>query len=349
MEAAANKRARLDRKNLTRRQHTQDARAAIFMMDYVKTKHEETYKEAVAFYNYVNELYPQKGDTRKTDEFKCMKNGMTFVSKQRKIVKQTYLPISTTCEHEYRIIITDDSTAEQPETLPLAIQSTTEQAETLPLAIQSTTEQAETLPLAIQSTAEQPETLPLAIQSTTEQAETLPLAIQSTTEQAETLPLAIQSTAEQPETLPLAIQSTTEQAETLPLAIQSTAEQPETLPLAIQSTTEQAETLPSTTEIPKTMELGIPLMSPQEISTMVLEENLLSTLSDQLQPILDEEIPEEIYNKILSELRQDPDLSKIMDEMEQDFNMNIEEFGEDIDLPIEEDRLERELENWEMW
>ena len=145
MEAAANKRARLDRKNLTRRQHTQDARAAIFMMDYVKTKHEETYKEAVAFYNYVNELYPQKGDTRKTDEFKCMKNGMTFVSKQRKIVKQTYLPISTTCEHEYRIIITDDSTAEQPETLPLAIQSTTEQAETLPLAIQSTTEQAETL------------------------------------------------------------------------------------------------------------------------------------------------------------------------------------------------------------
>ena len=245
MEAIDKKRARLDKKNLLRRKHTQEGRAAIFINEYIKEKHRETYEEAVTFYNYVNELYPQKGDLRKTEEFKAMRNGMMFVAKRPNIVKQTYTSIPTTGEHEITIV----ATHEQSETIHLAIQPPIQQAETLP-----------------------------------------------------------------------------------------SIEQPETLP-----STEQAETLP------KTMQLRIPLMSPQEISTTVLEENLLSTLSGELQPTLDEEIPEEIYNKILAELRQDPDLSKLMDEMEQDINENIEEFGEDIDLPIEEDRLEAELSNWEMW
>ena len=240
MEAIDKKRARLDKKNLVRRQYSQEARSAIFIKEYIHAKHQEIYEEAVAFYNHVNNLYPQKSDLRKTQEFKAMKLGMTFVAKQRKNLRQVYLPIATTDEHIFTVISTTDSTTEQAETFP------------------------------------------------------------------------------------------------------STAD----------STTEQAETFPSTTE-PKIMQLRIPLMSPHEITTTttVLEENSLTTLCDELQPTLDEEIPEEVYNEILAGLRQDPDLSKLMEEIEKDNDINeiIEEFGQDIDidLPDIDDRLERELENWE--
>ena len=270
MEAIDKKRARLDKKNLVRRQYSQEARSAIFIKEYIHAKHQEIYEEAVAFYNHVNNLYPQKSDLRKTQEFKAMKLGMTFVAKQRKNLRQVYLPIATTDEHIFTVISTTDSTTEQAETFPSTADSTTEQAETFPSTTDSTTEQAETFP--------------------------------------------------------------------------STAD----------STTEQAETFPSTTE-PKIMQLRIPLMSPHEITTTttVLEENSLTTLCDELQPTLDEEIPEEVYNEILAGLRQDPDLSKLMEEIEKDNDINeiIEEFGQDIDidLPDIDDRLERELENWEAW
>ena len=231
MEAADKKRVRLDKKNLLRRQHTQQARAAIFINEYIKEKHRETYEEAVTFYNYVNELHPQKVNLRKTQEFKAMKNGMIFVTKRPKIIKQSFTSIPTTGEHGITIVSTD------------------------------------------------------------QQAETLHLPVQTPIEQAET----------------------------------------------VASSTEQAETLP------KTMQLHIPLMSPNEISTTVLEESLRATLPDEIQSTLDEEIPEEIYNKILAELRLDPDLAKLMDDIEHDID------EEDLDLPIEEDRLESELQNWGMW
>ena len=286
MEAIDKKRARLDKKNLARRQYSQESRSAIFIKEYIHAKHQEIYEEAVAFYNHVNNLYPQKGDLRKTQEFKAMKLGMTFVAKQRKNLRQVYLPISTTDEHIFTVISTTDSTTEQAETFPSTVDSTTEQAETFPSTVDSTTEQAETFPSTVDSTTEQAETFPSTVDSTTE----------------------------------------------------------------------QAETFPSTTE-PKIMQLRIPLMSPHQITTTttttVLEENSLTTLCDELQPTLDEEIPEEVYNEILAGLRQDPDLAKLMEEIEKDNDINeiIEEFEQDIDidLPDIDDRLERELSNWEAW
>ena len=225
---AVKKRKQLDKKNLSRRQFTQRARAAIFTNEYIKEKHRETYEEAVAFYNYVNELHPKKNDLCKTQEFKAMKNGKTFVTKRPKIVKQTFTSIPITGEHEITIIAAD--------------------------------------------------------------------------------------------------------------------EQPESMYLAVQTSTEQAETVASSTEQAKTMQLHIPLMSSEQISTTALEESLRTTLfDDEIQATLDEEIPEEIYGKILAELRADPDLANLMEDMEKDID------EQDIDLPIEEDRLELELQNWGMW
>ena len=268
---------RLDKKNLARRQFTQEARAAMFIKEYIQTKHEEIYQEAVAFYNYVNNISPQKGDLQKTEEFKAMKLGFMFVAKQKnnvvknnvvKNVRQVYLPITTTNQEKFTVIAV-----------------------------------------------------------TTEQAETFP----STTEQAETFP------------------STTEQAETFP------------------STTEQADTVPGKDKPEKIMQLRIPLMSShvmtETVKTViqeVLEENPLTTVCNELlppdiQPTLEEEIPEEAYDQILAGLRQDPDLCKIMEEIEQDHDLNeiLEEFVQDpdmdIDLPIEDDRLEQHLQDWEAW
>ena len=232
MEAIDKNRLRLDKKNLSRRQHTQQARAAIFMNEYIKEKHSETYEEAAAFYNYVNELHPKKNNLCKTQEFKAMKNGMIFVTKQPKITKQRFTSIPTTGEHEITIIAAD----EQPESTYLAVQP---------------------------------------------------------------------------------------------------------------SSTEQAETVASSTEQAKTMQLCISLMSSEQVSTTVLEESLRTTLlHDEIQTTLDEEIPEEIYGKILAELRADPDLANLMEDME---NMEKDIDEQDIDLPIEEDRLELELQNWGMW
>ena len=289
MEAVDKKRIRQDKKNFLRRQYRQQARAAIFINDYVEVKHQEIYEEAVAFYNYVNGLYPEKKDLRKTEEFKALKLGFTFVAKKDKVVKQNppqvYLPITTVNQENFTVITYND------------LQTDTEQA---------TTEQA---------TAEQ-----------------------ATTEQA-----------------------TTEQA-----------------------TTEQATAERATNKPQKIMQLRIPLL-PSSVTTQtvnivtqeIVEENPLTTavnklLPNDIEPTLDEEIPEEAFNAILAGLRQDPDLRKLMEDIEEESDLNnvsedtdlnniLEEIVQDpvlnsivedidqmdIDLPID-DRLEQEL-NWEAW
>ena len=319
MEAVDKKRIRQDKKNFLRRQYRQQARAAIFINDYVEVKHQEIYEEAVAFYNYVNGLYPEKKDLRKTEEFKALKLGFTFVAKKDKAVKQNppqvYLPITTVNQENFTVITYNDLQTDTE-------QATTEQA----TAEQATTEQA---------TSEQ---------ATTEQA----TAEQATTEQA---------TSEQ---------ATTEQA---------TAER---------ATTEQATAERATNKPQKIMQLRIPLL-PSSVTTQtvnivtqeIVEENPLTTavnklLPNDIEPTLDEEIPEEAFNAILAELRQDPDLRKLMEDIEEESDLNnvsedtdlnniLEEIVQDpvlnsivedidqmdIDLPID-DRLEQEL-NWEAW
>ena len=275
MEAVDKKRIRQDKKNFLRRQYRQQARAAIFINDYVEVKHQEIYEEAVAFYNHVNNLYPEKKDLRKTEEFKALKLGFTFVAKkQDKAAKnpaQVYLPITTVNQENFTVITYNDL---------------------------QTTEQT----TAEQTTAEQ------------------------TT--------AEQTTAEQ-----------------------TTAEQV----TARKTTAERA-----TNKSQKIMQLRIPLL-PSSVTTEtvnivtqeIVEENPLTVACNQLQdiePTIDQEIPQEVFNEILAGLRQDPDLSKLMEDIEKDPDLNniLEEIVQDpdidqmdIDLPID-DCLEQEL-NWEIW
>ena len=164
MEAIDKKRIRQDKKNLLRRQFRQEARAAIFINEYVKAKHEEIYEEAAAFYNYVNNIYPQKSDLRKAEEFKAMKLGFTFVVKQKnnvvKDLRQVYLPITTTNQENFTVIAYKDP---QADTVPVTtFPSTTEQANTVPVTtFPSTTQQADTVPVTtFPSTTQQADTVP---------------------------------------------------------------------------------------------------------------------------------------------------------------------------------------------
>ena len=102
----------------------------------------------------------------------------------------------------------------------------------------------------------------------------------------------------------------------------------------------------------KIMELRIPLLSPSaamsetvEIVTQETLENIRAeeTIDDTtLHPTLEEGLPQDIVDRIIKELRADPELRSIMTDMEQD--IEFQQLG--IDLNIDEDkRLENELEN----
>ena len=109
----------------------------------------------------------------------------------------------------------------------------------------------------------------------------------------------------------------------------------------------------------KIMQLRIPLLKPsvttqtvKVVTQEILEESPLQAAynevlseSTQIHPTLNEEIPEEIFQKIIAELHQDPELHNIMDEIEQ--QIELEQLDMCIDIP-DDIRLEQELDG-EFW
>ena len=269
METVDKKRLLQDKKNCLCRQYRQQAREALFIQEYVQQKYPQVYEEAAMFYNYVNSIYPTKNDLRKTDEFKALKMGFTFVAKKGdNVIKkpaQVFQSISNLNQQNFTVVC-------------YKLQETT-------------TEQ----------TATETE------QTATETEQTATETKQTATE--------------------------TEQTAT---ETQQTATE-----------TEQAK------KVEKTMQLRIPLMSAELftqtekiITQEIVEENPLTaaynqTLIEDIEPILNEEIPQEAFETILVELRQDPDLSKIMEDIE------LEQIDMEVDLPLEDDRLEQEL--YDLW
>ena len=113
----------------------------------------------------------------------------------------------------------------------------------------------------------------------------------------------------------------------------------------------------------KIMQLRIPLMTPSQtapkpqqtptesveapteaVETLeIITEEVIQEASDTLHPSLLDEISPEIVDKIIAELREDPELKDVMVGMEQ--QIETEEVGLDIDIPDLPDPLEDELEN----
>ena len=138
----------------------------------------------------------------------------------------------------------------------------------------------------------------------------------------------------------------------------------ESPPPALESPRTETESPPPAPESPRTestyqkvMQLRIPLLTTYPKDPKVTNEALqtpvetLETVTDEviqestdiLHPSLMDEISPEIIDKIISELRQEPELMDVVTEIEQ--QIEIEEAGLDIDIPDLCDPLENELEN----
>ena len=292
MDVIEKKRLRQEKKNSLRRQYRQTCREALFIKDYIHTKYADAYEEACAFYNYINSMYPTKTDLRKTQEFKALRMGFTFVAKNKDTVVskplQVYQPISDLSEqnfiiHCYKIPekYTDPPQTETPQPL---------QTET------SEPPQTETPDPPQTETPDPPQT----------------------------------ETPDPPQT--------------------ETPDPPQT------ETPDPPQT--ETHQPGKIFQLRIPLLSPalvtqtlETVTQETIEENILTVTCNQtvppddVQPVFNDLIPQETYEAIVKELRQDPDLSKLMDDIELDTGDDIDMI--DVDLPIEDDRLEQEL--YDFW
>ena len=233
-------------KNDIRRQKRNETRQALLINDYIKHIKPKIYEEAATFYNYLNERYPMKKDLRKTDEFKAMKLGFTYVEKNGKrcYSKQVFLPIAI----DESTILTID--AQEP--------------------VHS--EEA-THPEGESETAK--------------------------TEKIMQLRIPLMKSAVFTQTVSHVIEETIEQN-----SLQATGNEENPLQTAY---------------------------------------NEVLSDSPQLHPTLSEEIPDEIINKILDELHQDPELNNIMNECEQ--RVETQQLDMDVGLPDIDDRLEQELEN----
>ena len=76
----------MQRKNFWRREESARVRESRIITGYVKYKHPEVFSEAKEFYDELNELYPNKKDLRRTNEFEWLKTGTG--TKQRKFYER---------------------------------------------------------------------------------------------------------------------------------------------------------------------------------------------------------------------------------------------------------------------
>ena len=81
---------------------------------------------------------------------------------------------------------------------------------------------------------------------------------------------------------------------------------------------------------------------PSKILESVTDE-VIQESTDILHPTLLDEIPAEVMDKIISELRQEPELMDIVAGIEE--RIEVEEVGLDIDILDLDDPLQDELEN----
>ena len=157
-------------------------------------------------------------------------------------------------------------------------------------------------------------------------------------EQNETIP---DENPEQNETIP---DENPEQNETIP------DENPEQNEMVSDENPEQNE-MDQKTVYDDNMQLKIPLLEltkkpnvTTETLQMVTEEILQE--GDQIEPSLYDEIDQEVIEKIITELRNEPELQDVFSSIEQ--QLEIEQIGTEIDIP-EDTRLEDELENMMIW
>ena len=299
-----NSTGKIEQRKVQRRENRSKVRQALLISEYVHYKHFAVYKEAANFYNEVNSYHPLKYDLRKTDEFKALKMGITGHPIKVTRKKQCHEPIPVTVGSSFTLICEQAASPEQ--------RSECDE--------QSVSPERSTRPEQRSECDEQ---------SVSPERPTSPEQRSECDEQ---------SVSPERPTSPEQRSECDEQSVS-----------PER-PTSPEQRSDQGKQ--------KVMQLRIPLLEPavitqtlQIVTDEVLKEKPLQVAAEEvalepttLYPSLHEEIPNEILERIINELREDPELQTIMTGIEQD--LEFEQIGMDLDIP--EDRLENEL-NWELW
>ena len=293
-----------------RRERQSKVRQALLINEYVYTKYFTIYQEAAQYYNELNSLHPMKCDLRKCEEFKAWKmatNGYPIrVTRRYHKTCHTNIPV----EQQLEISVQPESPTRTEQHLEISVQP------------ESPTRTEQHLEISVQP--ESP--------TRTEQHLEISVQPESPTRTEQHLGISVQS------------ESPTRTEQHLEISVQS--ESP--------TRTEQAA-IPGE----KIMQLKIPLIKPsvvtetlQILTQETIQEKPLQVAAEgitqettTIHPSLHEELPQDIVDRIINELREDPELLTIMTDIEQD--LEFEQVG--IDLEIPEDRLENELENMMIW
>ena len=283
-----------ERHNELRRISRANSKQAVFVVDYIQSVYPEIYNEATGFYTLLKSRYPDKIDLKKTQEY------MSF----KKLLKEEELASG---ERFYFDIQTGMVMVRQPQN--------PNRFETIQTSRSPAPESSQT------PDPNRFETIQTSRSPAPESSQT-PNPSRFETIQTSRSPAPESPQAPDPSRFET-IQTSRSPAPESPQALDSSRFQ-----------TIQTSHSPSPQIHQKELEprLRIPLMSRQETNKRTVSTETLSIITEQEVPLVPNlDIPPEIIDEIITQLRQDPNLNDIFQDL--DFEMEFDALGEDLDLP----------------
>ena len=303
-------------------------REAIFVNEYLQTKYKDIYREAASLYNEINKKYPQKPDLRKTIEFREWKNSVAVSNGE----PRTYIPRQKTYKYnrtEYRDIKLTHTT-ETPPKENNHLNGCLTMCLNIPLmasphhnASEETVTQQGDQPMD-PSTPQQ--TLSVIQEGDQPMDPSTPQQTLSVTQQGD-----------QPMD-----PSTPQQT----LSVIQEGDQPmdPSTPQQTLSVTQQGDQYMDPSTPQQTLSVIQEGDQPMDPSTPQQTLSVTQQGDQYMDPSILDQIPPETVEKIIHELRNDPNLKDIMDDVEQQIEEEL--VGLEIDLPELDDLLEEELQLW---
>ena len=353
---------RLQKRRIRRRKNKAIEKEEQFMLDYVRHKYSTVYEEAAWVCKQLSNKYPEKHDLRKAPEHKVwvLNDGTTphpifngvlpLVSPQTATILASPQMVTTLASPQMATTLASPQTAtilaspQMVTTLASPQMATTlasPQTATTLASPQTATILASPQTATILASPQMVTTLASPQMATTlasPQTATTLASPQTATTLASPQTATILASPQMVTTL-ASPQLATAPASSEPPSPEPPSPEPLSPPKP-----------PSKGKLPYSdnMQLIIPLLKPPVKHVGLITETLEIVTEENLQgdeqPFL-EQIDPQMMEKIIDELRADPDLKDIFSEVEQQF----EELGMDIDIELDMDtRLEDEL-NWEFW
>ena len=314
------------RKNQLRRGQRTKMRQDSLSIEYIRLKYNDIYTEAIEFYNSVNKKYPEKYDLRKTEEFKVLKSDMARIEKPIEQVPRPQTPDFPNPPTPIRLRFGERCIYK--DNLQLRIPLMSPETVTTEIIQEGTIHTPPVTTEIIQEgTVHTPPVTTEIIQEGT--VHTPPVTTEIIQEGTVHTPpvtteIIQEGTVHTPPVTTEIIQEGTVHTPPVTTEIiqEGTVHTPPVTTEIIQEGT--VHTPPVTTEIIQEGTVHTPPVT-TEILPMVVDE----ILEDTIQPSLFDELDPQLIQKIIDDLRGDPDLKDIMTNIEQE--VEYEELGMDID------------------